>query len=182
MRDSVVRRAHASSEADSARMADLSNRVELSYPGLIFGSDEPLLLQSSKNHALPPRTVSSEGSTGIFDSDERSCELKPRESMARTISACAVDCTKTRASSTELSSSAFNLTGEDELDSFVGLCFANALKDVLMALMQRIQAVENAQIYRQRVTIQARESSRELELRQRFKRVAFSSGFLEQNR
>ena len=47
-------------------MADLSNRVELSYAGLIFGSDEPLLLQSSKNHALPPRTVSSEGSTGNF--------------------------------------------------------------------------------------------------------------------
>ena len=60
--------------------------------------------------------------------------------------------------------------------------FRERVEDVLMALMQRIQAVENAQIYRQRVTIQARESSRELELRQRFKRVAFSSGFLEQNR
>ena len=131
MRDGVVRRAHALSDSDSARMADLSNRVELSYAGLIFGSDEPLLLQSSKNHALPPRTVSSEGSTGILDIDERSWELKPRESMARTISACALDCTKTRPSSTELSSSAFNLTGEDELDSFVGLCFASALKTCL---------------------------------------------------
>ena len=101
--------------------------LDLSYLCFFFESDEPLLLQSSKNHALPPRAVSSEGSTGIFDIDERSWELKPRESMARTISACAVDCTKTRASSIELSSSVFNLTGEDDLESFVELCLASAL-------------------------------------------------------
>ena len=58
--------------------------------------------------------------------------------MARTISACALDCTKTRPSSTELSSSAFNLTGEDELDSFVGTMFRERIENVLMSLVQRI--------------------------------------------
>lgn len=71
---------------------------------------------------------------GILDIDERLWEFKLCESMVWIILVCALDCIKIRSSSIELSSSAFNLIGEDELDSFVGLCFVSVLKMCLCCL------------------------------------------------
>ena len=67
MRDGVVRRAHASSDADSARMADLSNRVELSYRGIDFRKRRTAVAPIFQK----PCTAAADGQLGGLDRNFR---------------------------------------------------------------------------------------------------------------